>query len=120
MKPVATHRRVALATTVLIVASGSAACASPCPAVIGVARTGATYYNRGPWVRQSLPVMRDLVHNGCYPEMGPSPTSSVTLYVAPGAPAGKLEQVYKLLEAEGWPKSRVDTRSWNNAPREPK
>jgi hypothetical protein len=112
--------RAVLAWLVLGVSSAGVAVAKPCPAVIGVAANGTIYESRGGmWVRQSPAVVEEIIQGGCYPEDGPSPTSSVTLEVASGAPKQRVELVFSLLARSGWPKEKIAIRVWTNAPHQP-
>jgi hypothetical protein len=112
--------RAALVWLAMGVFSAGVASAKPCPAVIGVAANGAIYEDRGgAWVRQSPAVVEEIVQVGCYPEGGPSPTSSVTLELATGAPKQRVELVFELLARSGWPRDKVAIRVWTNAPHRP-
>jgi hypothetical protein len=103
----------------VVLAAGSAY-AKPCPAVIGVAADGAIYEDRGgAWVRQSPKIVEQILRNGCYPEDGPSPTSSVLLELAPNAPKARIDLVYSILERAGWPRDKVRVVVWANSPLRP-
>ena len=96
------------------------ASAKPCPAVIGIAANGAIYeLGGGAPLRRSPAVLEGTVKIGCYPEGGPSPTSSVTLEIAKGAPKQRVELVFDLLARSGWPREKVAVRVWANAPHQP-
>jgi hypothetical protein len=94
--------------------------AKPCPAVIGIAADGSIYDDRGgAWVRQNPKIVEEVLGGGCYPEGGPSPTSSVLLELAPHAPKARIDLVYSILERTGWPRAKVNVVVWANAPRRP-
>ncbi|WP_158824486.1 hypothetical protein [Granulicella sp. S156] len=96
------------------------ASAKPCPVVIGVAANGAIYeMSGGTPLRRSPAVLAGTVKIGCYPEGGPSPTSSVTMEIATGAPKQRVELVFDLLARSGWPRDKVAIRVWANAPHQP-
>jgi hypothetical protein len=96
------------------------ASAKPCPAIIGIAKNGSFYDNRGgAWVRQSARLIEEILRGGCYPEDGPSPTSSVTLELAPRAPTARVEMIYSILARTGWSKEKVEQKVWINSPHRP-
>ena len=98
-----------------------AAYAKPCPAVVGVTDDGRFYMNhQGPWVRQSPKNILMFLKGGCYPEDGPSPTSSVTVMRAPHAPQARVDLLFSILAQSGWPKERVAILTWINAPGRPR
>lgn len=109
-----------LACAVLLM-SACVAQAKPCPAIVGVANDGRFYMDhQGPWVRQSPDSILNFLKGGCYPEGGPSPTSSVTLMRAPHAPPSRLDLLLSILAQAGWPKERVTILHWSNPPQRPR
>jgi hypothetical protein len=112
--------RVVLVWLALAASSAGVAFAKPCPSVIGIAANGAIYQiSGGVLVRRSPAVLESSTKIGCYPEEGPSPTSSVTLKVAKGAPPQKVDLVFALLARSGWPKEKVTREVWADAPHRP-
>jgi hypothetical protein len=98
-----------------------AAATKPCPATVGITAQGAFYAERGgAWVRQSPRTVEEVLRGGCYPEGGPSPTSSVLLEIAPHAPVEREKLMYDLLARTGWPREKLRVVVWENAPDAPK
>jgi hypothetical protein len=115
------RRIIFFAVIAAAVSAPMKAAAKPCPALIGVATNGDFYDDRGgAWVRQSPSIVEEILRGGCYPEGGPSPTSFVTLELAPGAPKARVEMIYAILARTGWPREKIDQEVWKNSPRRPR
>jgi hypothetical protein len=85
-----------------------------CPMTIGVARDGTTYSDRFyGWYKVSLRTIDNDLRGGCYNDANPSRVTSVVLLLAPNAPKAKLDQVYSVLQKEGWGRDRVSVKSWD-------
>lgn len=90
----------------------------PCPARIRVANGGAFFLDHaGVWFRQSPAKVQLFVAGGCYPEGGPSPTSRVTIELAPRAPKARVMLLYDLLAKVGWSKDKIAVVQWDGTGR---
>lgn len=80
-----------------------------CPVKVEVSRSGAFYTNRfhGHYRTSAKVLERDL-KGACYNDANPSKVTSVTVKVDPNAPPGAVAALYRLLEQNGWPKSKVE------------
>lgn len=93
---------------------------NPCPMEVGIAPDGTMFSARMQgWYRTSQKTLARDLQGGCYNDAQPSPVTSVTLEIAPGAPREKVAQVLSVLEKAGWPKLRTKVKTWTNYPREP-
>jgi hypothetical protein len=79
-----------------------------CPVRVEVSRSGEFYTNRfqGHYKTSAKLLERDL-RGGCYNDANPSKVTSVTAKVVPNAPPGSVQALYRLLEQNGWPKSKL-------------
>ena len=83
----------------------------PCPLVLRVGRSGAlmTYRFNG-WRMTGMRTLKSDLNAGCYNDANPSKVTSVAVEVSKGAPAAKLNLVYKILNQNGWPQDKITTR----------
>jgi hypothetical protein len=117
-----TLRTVVFSMLALACSCTAQAEADACPLVIGVAADGSIYDLNAinmPALRRSAKVLEQTLHGGCYNDANPSPITSVTLDLAPTAPRVRVDLVYAILARTGWPKERVKTGVWTNAPLRP-
>ncbi len=92
----------------------------PCPMVIGITADGTLRTNRFQgWVRTSPTTLESDLKNGCYPEGGPRPVSSVQVLVSRRAAFTDLVAVLDLLQRGGWSKDKLTIATWDNAPKRP-
>jgi len=88
---------------------------------VGIARDGALFSARMQgWYRTSPKTLAGVLQGGCYNDNNPSPITSVNLEIAPTAPKERIEHVFSILEKAGWPKGRIQVKTWTNDPEEPR
>ena len=80
----------------------------PCPMRIGVNAHGDVFSNRfhGHY-KTSMKLLSLDLKSGCYNDANPAPVSSVTIKLGAGAPVERVALLYRVLEENGWPKSRI-------------
>jgi hypothetical protein len=82
--------------------------ADSCPMRIDVAKNGDFFTNRFYGHYKTSPkLLESDLKSGCYNDSNPANVSSVTIKIAPGAPTVRTELLYRILERNGWPKSKV-------------
>lgn len=79
-----------------------------CPVKIEVYPSGEFYTNRfhGHY-KTSAKFLESDLRGGCYNDANPSRVTSVIVKVDPNAPPQAVEGLYRILERNGWPKSKV-------------
>ncbi len=70
--------------------------------------------------KTSQRTLAGVLRGGCYNDAHPSEVTSVNLEIAPNAPKERVDQVFSILEEEGWPRGRVKVSTWTNDPQEPR
>jgi hypothetical protein len=91
-----------------------------CPITIGVGTDGKLFSGRFQgWYRISPKTLESDLRYGCYNDNNPSPVTSVKIAIAPGAPKPKIEEVFSILQKQGWNRDKVNVKSWDQYPREP-
>ncbi len=114
---------VVVLATVLISAEGAEPgaarySADVCPLVIRVQANGRYLTNRfHGWYSTSSNLLVSDLRGGCYNDTDPSPVTSVTLQIAPGAPQESLATLYLLLQRQGWSKPRLNFEPWQQVGR---
>jgi hypothetical protein len=88
-----------------------------CPITIGVGSDGRLYSDRfHGWYRITPRTLNSDLRGGCYNDNNPSPVTSVNILIAPGAPKPKTDEVFSILEKEGWSREKVTVKSWDQYP----
>ena len=79
-----------------------------CPLVIRVRDDGnlVTWRFSG-WRVTSTRTLASDLRGGCYNDSNPSKVTSVSVTIAKGAPAGRLNFLFELLTKNGWPREKV-------------
>ncbi len=79
-----------------------------CPVKIEVAANGDFFTHRfNGRYKTSVQLLTSDLKGGCYNDSSPAPVSSVTLKIVAGAPKERVARLYRVVEQNGWPKSRV-------------
>jgi hypothetical protein len=91
-----------------------------CPITIGVGSDGRLYSDRfHRWYNVSSKTLQGDLRGGCYNDSNPSPITSVKIVVGPGAPQSKIDQVFSILEKQGWSRDKVSVGNWEQYPFRP-
>jgi hypothetical protein len=91
-----------------------------CPITIGVGSDGRLYSDRfHRWYNISSKTLQSDLRGGCYDDANPSPITSVRILVGPGAPDHKVDEVFAILEKQGWSRDKVSVRPWDQYPQRP-
>jgi hypothetical protein len=100
--------------TIAAVGQTSSATYGPCSVRIAVATDGGFYdiLHNGVYKRSPRTLEQEL-RGGCYNDANPSRVTSVVLEIADGAPPARTESLYKLLERNGWTRSKVLVEPWS-------
>ena len=78
---------------------------------IEVSRTGDLYTNRfHGYYRTSHKLLENDLRGGCYNDNNPSKVTSVTVEITHGAPRQSIEDLYRILARNGWPKSKISVK----------
>ncbi len=82
-----------------------------CPMAVEVAKSGDFFINRfGGHYRTSPELLERDLNSGCYNDSHPSQVTSVTVTIVPGAPAYRVQMLFRILGRNRWPKSNVHIR----------
>jgi hypothetical protein len=90
-----------------------------CPMTIGAGPDGKLFSGRfHGWHRITTKTLESDLHGGCYNDANPSPVTSVTIDLAPGAP--KTDELFSILARTGWSREKVKVQPWAHYPEPPK
>lgn len=82
--------------------------ADVCPMKIEISHSGNYYTNRfNGRYKTSAKLLEHDLRGGCYNDANPSKITSVTVKIDPNAPPMAVQALYRLLEQNGWPKSKL-------------
>jgi len=91
-----------------------------CPILIGVGKEGKLFSDRfRGWYSISSKTLQSDLRGGCYNDANPSPVTSVKIAIAAGAPKPKVDEVFSILEKQGWSREKITVKSWDRYPQEP-
>jgi hypothetical protein len=83
-----------------------------CPLRIEVTADGAFFTNRFRGRYKTGPkLLESDLRAGCYNDNDPAPVSSVQVSIEPGAPPNRVSLLYRILETNGWPKSKIQIQA---------
>ena len=106
--------------TMLVFVLAVAMSTPTCAVTAGIARDGTLYSDRfRGWYKVSVKTLDGDLRGGCYNDANPLPVKSVKLFIAPHAPKSKIDQVFSIMEKEGWSRDRLVIERWKNDPNEP-
>jgi hypothetical protein len=85
-----------------------------CPLYLGVSNEGNIYFDHFQrWFRINANLVESVLREGCRDGGPAQPTTSVRFFVAPKAPQEKIDEVFTVLERNGWTKDKVAVEPWS-------
>jgi hypothetical protein len=90
---------------------------SACPIYLGVNNDGSIFFDRFQgWIRVDATQLAAVLHQGCRTNFSspPAPITSVRFAVAPKAPSSKVDEVFSLLEKNGWTRKDITPEPWTS------